>query len=58
MTPLDSFLGFFCNIYVITSPSFVFENENITLENIWFHKIYIHIETPLLKIGMFKIKNN
>ena len=28
-------LVLFCNIYVIISSSFVFENENITLKNIW-----------------------
>ena len=33
MAPLNSFL--WCNIYIITSLSFVFENENITFKNIW-----------------------
>ena len=42
MAPLNSFI---CNIYVITSPSFVSENENITLKKTdgYFHKIYTHL---------------
>ena len=35
MAPLNSFIFLWCNIYIITSSSFVFENENITFKNIW-----------------------
>ena len=62
MAPLKSL---FCNIYVVIILSFVFENENITLRNIWLlisqdlhsfiNSTYI---TPLFNIVMFKDKSN
>ena len=55
----------FCDIYVITSSSFVFENGNITLEKTWFPilqdlrpVITTTCITPLLNILIFKIKSN
>ena len=64
MGPVNSFI-FQYLIYVITSLTFVFENENIRLKNIWLlvlQDLHSFINTIcialLINIGMFKIKSN
>ena len=57
-------LVLFCNSYVIFSSSFIFENKNITLKNIWLLSQDLHsiknttCTKPLFNIGLSKIKNN
>ena len=54
IAPLNSFI---LQYYVITSLSFVFEKENITLKNIWYlisQALYSFINTT----GMFKFNCN